>query len=151
MNIHPITEPLTPTHVNAEENNNDQVEFTIPFCTPVQEVAESSSRHIGNSNMHTFNQPQDFRISMDKRSPVARLTSKMDMGLLEWSIEGRRVYVCTTRKGFMFSDHQKRYYLLREKLYLDCVKHGPPRAWIADSDGAEKQWRLYGFSALSLK
>ncbi|GJU84468.1 retrovirus-related pol polyprotein from transposon TNT 1-94 [Tanacetum coccineum] len=59
MNIHPTTEPSTPTHVNAEENNNDQAEFTNPFCTPVQEVAESSSRNIGNSNMHTFNQPQD--------------------------------------------------------------------------------------------
>ncbi|GKD38128.1 retrovirus-related pol polyprotein from transposon TNT 1-94 [Tanacetum coccineum] len=45
-NIHPTTEPSTPTHVNAEENNNDQAEFTNPFCTPVQEVAESSSRNI---------------------------------------------------------------------------------------------------------
>ncbi|GKF94244.1 hypothetical protein Tco_0283944, partial [Tanacetum coccineum] len=34
-------------------------EFTNPFCTPVHEVAESSLRNIGNSNMHTFNQPQD--------------------------------------------------------------------------------------------
>ncbi|GKE23523.1 retrovirus-related pol polyprotein from transposon TNT 1-94, partial [Tanacetum coccineum] len=59
-NIHPTTEPSTLTHVNAEENNNDQVEFTNPFCIPVREVAESSSRNIGNSNMHTFNQPQDF-------------------------------------------------------------------------------------------
>ncbi|GKF54016.1 hypothetical protein Tco_0160926, partial [Tanacetum coccineum] len=58
-NIHPITEPSNPTHVNAEENNNDQEEFTNLFCTPVQEVVESSSRNIGNSNMHTFNQPQD--------------------------------------------------------------------------------------------
>ncbi|GJZ61689.1 hypothetical protein Tco_0617826 [Tanacetum coccineum] len=45
-NIHPTTEPSTPTHVNAEENNNDQAEFTNPFCTPVQEVAESSSHNI---------------------------------------------------------------------------------------------------------
>ncbi|GJT11450.1 retrovirus-related pol polyprotein from transposon TNT 1-94 [Tanacetum coccineum] len=45
-NIHPTTEPSTPTHVNAEENNNDQAEFTNPFCTPVQEIAESSSRNI---------------------------------------------------------------------------------------------------------
>ncbi|GKA31640.1 retrovirus-related pol polyprotein from transposon TNT 1-94 [Tanacetum coccineum] len=49
MNIHPTTEPSTPTHVNAEENNNDQAEFTNPFCTPVQEIAESSSRNIGHS------------------------------------------------------------------------------------------------------
>ncbi|GJX36469.1 retrovirus-related pol polyprotein from transposon TNT 1-94 [Tanacetum coccineum] len=39
-------QPSTPTHVNAEENNNDQAEFTNPFCTPVQEVAESSLRNI---------------------------------------------------------------------------------------------------------
>ncbi|GJT44417.1 retrovirus-related pol polyprotein from transposon TNT 1-94 [Tanacetum coccineum] len=45
-NIHPTTEPSTPTYVNAEENNNDQAEFTNPFCTPVQEVAESSLRNI---------------------------------------------------------------------------------------------------------
>ncbi|GJS19851.1 retrovirus-related pol polyprotein from transposon TNT 1-94 [Tanacetum coccineum] len=45
-NIHPTTEPSTPTHVNAEENNTDQAEFTNPFCTPVQEVVESSSHNI---------------------------------------------------------------------------------------------------------
>ncbi|GKA79393.1 retrovirus-related pol polyprotein from transposon TNT 1-94 [Tanacetum coccineum] len=45
-NIHPTTIPSTLTHVNAEENNNDQAEFTNPFCTPVQEIAESSSRNI---------------------------------------------------------------------------------------------------------
>ncbi|GKC85112.1 retrovirus-related pol polyprotein from transposon TNT 1-94, partial [Tanacetum coccineum] len=44
-NIHPTTEPSSPTNVHAEENNNDQAEFTNPFCTPVQEAAESSSRN----------------------------------------------------------------------------------------------------------
>ncbi|GJS99795.1 retrovirus-related pol polyprotein from transposon TNT 1-94 [Tanacetum coccineum] len=48
-NIHPTTEPSTPTHVNAEENNNDQAEFTNPFCTPVQENAESFSRNNCNA------------------------------------------------------------------------------------------------------
>ncbi|GJS38912.1 retrovirus-related pol polyprotein from transposon TNT 1-94 [Tanacetum coccineum] len=46
MNIHPTIEPSTPTYVHAEENKNDQAEFTNPFCIPVQEVAESSSRNI---------------------------------------------------------------------------------------------------------
>ncbi|GJU08903.1 hypothetical protein Tco_1125333, partial [Tanacetum coccineum] len=41
--IHPTTEPSTPTHVNAEENNDNQAEFTNPFCTPVEEAVESSS------------------------------------------------------------------------------------------------------------
>ncbi|GKA32588.1 retrovirus-related pol polyprotein from transposon TNT 1-94 [Tanacetum coccineum] len=65
-NIHPTTEPSTPTHVNVEENNNDQVEFTNPFCTPVQENTESSSHNIGNSNVHTFNQPQDSEYQWTK-------------------------------------------------------------------------------------
>ncbi|GJV18139.1 retrovirus-related pol polyprotein from transposon TNT 1-94 [Tanacetum coccineum] len=37
----------TPTNVHAEENNDNQAEFTNPFCTPgIQENAESSSRNI---------------------------------------------------------------------------------------------------------
>ncbi|GJR13613.1 gag-pol polyprotein [Tanacetum coccineum] len=43
-NIHPTSEPSTPTNVHADENNNDQAEFTNPFCTPIQEAAEYSSR-----------------------------------------------------------------------------------------------------------
>ncbi|GJT72101.1 retrovirus-related pol polyprotein from transposon TNT 1-94 [Tanacetum coccineum] len=43
--IQPTSEPTTPTNVHAEENNN-QAEITNPFCTPVQENAESSSRNI---------------------------------------------------------------------------------------------------------
>ncbi|GJR00236.1 retrovirus-related pol polyprotein from transposon TNT 1-94 [Tanacetum coccineum] len=63
-NIQHTSEPSTPTNVHAEENNDNQAEdteheFTNPFCIPVQEVSESSSRNIGYSNLHTFNQPQD--------------------------------------------------------------------------------------------
>ncbi|GJY28052.1 hypothetical protein Tco_0403819 [Tanacetum coccineum] len=62
-NVKPITEPITPTTtVHAEENTDNQAadahfepyEFINPFCTPVQEVAESSSRNVDSSNMHTF-------------------------------------------------------------------------------------------------
>nr|GEV07073.1 hypothetical protein [Tanacetum cinerariifolium] len=47
-NIQSSIEPTNPTNANAEENNNNQVEheFTNPFCTLVQEVAESSSHNI---------------------------------------------------------------------------------------------------------
>nr|GEY31203.1 hypothetical protein [Tanacetum cinerariifolium] len=47
-NIHPTSEPSTPTNVHAEENNDNQAEdeFTNPFFTQVREVAESSSRNI---------------------------------------------------------------------------------------------------------
>ncbi|GKF39024.1 calcium-dependent protein kinase 7-like protein, partial [Tanacetum coccineum] len=36
----------TPTNVHAEENNDNQEEFTNHFCIPVQENVESSSRNI---------------------------------------------------------------------------------------------------------
>nr|GEU86395.1 Gag-Pol polyprotein [Tanacetum cinerariifolium] len=47
-NIQSSTEPSNLTNTNAEENNDNQAEheFTNPFCTPVQEVAESSSHNI---------------------------------------------------------------------------------------------------------
>ncbi|GJX07936.1 retrovirus-related pol polyprotein from transposon TNT 1-94 [Tanacetum coccineum] len=57
--------PITLTiNVHAEENNTDQAEyaqfepyeFIKPFSIPVQELAESSSRNVDNSNMHTFYQ-----------------------------------------------------------------------------------------------
>ncbi|GKD19875.1 hypothetical protein Tco_1209033 [Tanacetum coccineum] len=48
--IQPTSEPTTPTNVDAEENNNNQAEFTNPLCTPVQENAESSSRNIAFSD-----------------------------------------------------------------------------------------------------
>nr|GEU62940.1 Gag-Pol polyprotein [Tanacetum cinerariifolium] len=53
-NIQPTLAPSTPIYVHAEENNDYQAEeehlqddkFTNPFCTPVQEVVESSSHNI---------------------------------------------------------------------------------------------------------
>ncbi|GKD10379.1 hypothetical protein Tco_1190064 [Tanacetum coccineum] len=61
----PTTELITPpTTAHAEENNNDQAEdarfkpyeYINPFYTHIQEVAESFSRNINTSNMHTFYQ-----------------------------------------------------------------------------------------------
>ncbi|GJU76334.1 reverse transcriptase domain-containing protein [Tanacetum coccineum] len=72
-NIHPTSEPSTPTNVHAEENNDNQAEFTNPFCTPVQENAESSSRNIGNSNVHNFNQPQDSEYRWTKDHPLTQV------------------------------------------------------------------------------
>ncbi|GJX36844.1 retrovirus-related pol polyprotein from transposon TNT 1-94 [Tanacetum coccineum] len=66
-------EPSTPTNVHAEENNDNQAEFTNPFCTPVQENAESSSSNIGNSNVHTFNQPQDSEYRWTKDHPLIQV------------------------------------------------------------------------------
>ncbi|GKA89323.1 hypothetical protein Tco_0811135 [Tanacetum coccineum] len=57
-----------------DNNNNDQApnasfqeaEFVNPFCTRVQEIGESSSRNIDNTDVHSF-QPQshDFRWTRD--------------------------------------------------------------------------------------
>ncbi|GKF43224.1 retrovirus-related pol polyprotein from transposon TNT 1-94, partial [Tanacetum coccineum] len=47
--IQPTSEPTTLTNVHAEENNNNQAEFTNPFYTPVLENVESSSRNIDPS------------------------------------------------------------------------------------------------------
>ncbi|GJT44871.1 retrovirus-related pol polyprotein from transposon TNT 1-94, partial [Tanacetum coccineum] len=63
----------TPTNVHAKENNDDQAEFTNPFCTPVQEATESSSRNFGNLNMHTFNQPQDSEYRWTKDHPLTQV------------------------------------------------------------------------------
>ncbi|GJU58451.1 retrovirus-related pol polyprotein from transposon TNT 1-94 [Tanacetum coccineum] len=52
-NIQSLSEPSTPTNVNVEENTDNQAE-DAQFQ---QKIAESSSRNIDNSNMHSFNQP----------------------------------------------------------------------------------------------
>ncbi|GJX44060.1 retrovirus-related pol polyprotein from transposon TNT 1-94, partial [Tanacetum coccineum] len=72
-NIRPTSQPLTPINVHAKENNDNQAEFTNPFCTPVQENAESSSRNIGTSNMHTFNKPQDSEYRWTKDHPLTQV------------------------------------------------------------------------------
>ncbi|GKA62821.1 retrovirus-related pol polyprotein from transposon TNT 1-94 [Tanacetum coccineum] len=69
-----LEEYYNPTHGLAEENNNDQApnasfqeaEFINPFCTRVQEIGESSSRNIDNTDVHSF-QPQshDYRWTRD--------------------------------------------------------------------------------------
>nr|GEV78990.1 hypothetical protein [Tanacetum cinerariifolium] len=86
-NIQSSTELMNPTNANAEQNNDNQAEheFTNPFCTPVQKVAESSSHNIvqevaessshntGNSNVHTFNQPQVSEYRWTKDHPLEQV------------------------------------------------------------------------------
>ncbi|GJR82646.1 copia-type pol polyprotein [Tanacetum coccineum] len=84
-NIQSSTEPTTTTNVNAEENNDNQAEdaqfqqdeFINPFCTPVREIIESSSRNIDNSNMHTFNQPQDSEYRWTKDHPLSQVRGNL--------------------------------------------------------------------------
>nr|GEY43160.1 retrovirus-related Pol polyprotein from transposon TNT 1-94 [Tanacetum cinerariifolium] len=86
-NIQPTSAPSIPTNVHAEENNNDQAEegeqlqddkFTNPFCTPVQEVDESSLHNIGNSNVPTFNQPQVSEYRWTKDHPLEQVWELVD-------------------------------------------------------------------------
>ncbi|GJW94319.1 retrovirus-related pol polyprotein from transposon TNT 1-94 [Tanacetum coccineum] len=106
INIHPTTEPSTPINVPAEENNNNQAEhtqvqqdeFTNPFCTSVQEVAESSSRNIAKGYAHE--KGIDFKESF---APVAHL-------------EVGEVYVAQPY-GFVDPDHLDKVYRVRKALY----------------------------------
>nr|GEX52928.1 Gag-Pol polyprotein [Tanacetum cinerariifolium] len=58
--------PSTPTYVHAEDNNDNQAEkehlqddeFTNPFCTPIQEVAESSSHNIVQTRRQLATNPE---------------------------------------------------------------------------------------------
>nr|GEW26641.1 retrotransposon protein, putative, Ty1-copia subclass [Tanacetum cinerariifolium] len=80
-NIQPTSPVSTPTYVHAEENNDDQAEedhlpddeFTNHFCAPPQEVAESSSHNIGNSNVPTFNQLQVSEYQWTKDHPLEQV------------------------------------------------------------------------------
>nr|GEX20739.1 retrovirus-related Pol polyprotein from transposon TNT 1-94 [Tanacetum cinerariifolium] len=82
MNIPSTSARSTYTNVHAEENTDNQAkegehlqddEFTNPFCAPKQEEAESSSHNIGNSNVHTFNQPQVFEHRWTKDHPLEQV------------------------------------------------------------------------------
>nr|GEV62334.1 ribonuclease H-like domain-containing protein [Tanacetum cinerariifolium] len=59
--------PLYDEFINAEH------EFTNPFSTPIQEVAESSSHNIGTSNVHAFNQPQVSEYRWTKDYPLEQV------------------------------------------------------------------------------
>nr|GEW08815.1 hypothetical protein [Tanacetum cinerariifolium] len=80
-NIQTTSAPSTPTFVHAEENNDNQAEkeclpddeFTNPFCAPTQEVSESSSHNIGNSNVPTLNQTQVSEYRWTKDHPLEQV------------------------------------------------------------------------------
>nr|GFA05771.1 copia protein [Tanacetum cinerariifolium] len=140
------SEPSTPTYVHAEENNNDQAkegehvpddEFTNPFCTPVQEVVESSSHNIAKGYA------QEEGIGFEESfAPVARLEAVRifiayvaHMSFLIYQMDVKttflngplkeKVYVAQP-DGFVDPDHPEKVYRLRKALY--GLKQAP-RAW----------------------
>ncbi|GJR22805.1 hypothetical protein Tco_0971332 [Tanacetum coccineum] len=98
-NIQPTSEPSTPTNTHAEENTDDQAEFTNPFCTPVQEIAESSSRNIGNSNVHTFNQPRDSEYRWTKDTNNSSSWKSIQAS-------ANKTTTCNRSEMCMFAPHQ---------------------------------------------
>ncbi|GKB77163.1 retrovirus-related pol polyprotein from transposon TNT 1-94 [Tanacetum coccineum] len=101
MNVQLTTELITPTTtIHAEEINTNQsanAQFVLgfrinsvwfwnrahpyivpyeifnPFCTPVQEVIDSSSCNIDNSNMHTFYQHYQSDYRWTKNHPLEQV------------------------------------------------------------------------------
>ncbi|GKA28899.1 retrovirus-related pol polyprotein from transposon TNT 1-94 [Tanacetum coccineum] len=82
LNVQSIIEPIIlPTYVNAEENNNNQAknaqfeayEFINPFAPPGTKAAESPSRNVDTSNMHTFYQRHCFEYHWTKDNPLEQV------------------------------------------------------------------------------
>nr|GEV22959.1 hypothetical protein [Tanacetum cinerariifolium] len=65
--------PLYDKFFNAEGEHLPDDEFTNPFCTPPQEIAEYSSHIIGNSHIPTFNQPQVSEYRWTKDHPLEQV------------------------------------------------------------------------------
>nr|GEU69898.1 hypothetical protein [Tanacetum cinerariifolium] len=110
--------PSTPTYVHAEENNDNQAEeehlqddeFTNPFCTPVQEVAESSSHNI----VARLEAAQIFvAYAAHKSFPIYQIDVKM--AFLNGPLK-EEVYVAQP-DGFVDLDHPEKVYQLRKALY----------------------------------
>ncbi|GJU65819.1 hypothetical protein Tco_1247654 [Tanacetum coccineum] len=81
-----IEEYYTPTHSQAEENNNDQApnasfqedEFINPFCTRIQETSGPSSWNIDNTDVHSF-QPQSHDYRWTRDHPFRKVLWKSTM------------------------------------------------------------------------
>ncbi|GKD40629.1 retrovirus-related pol polyprotein from transposon TNT 1-94, partial [Tanacetum coccineum] len=121
-NIHPTTEPSTPTHVNAEENNNDQAKFTNPFCTPEEGIdfEESFAPVAHLEAVRIF-----IAYAAHKSFPIYQIDVKMAFHNSPLKEEG---YVAQP-DGFVDPDHPEKVYRLRKALY--GLKQAP-RAWTSN-------------------
>ncbi|GJR75389.1 retrovirus-related pol polyprotein from transposon TNT 1-94 [Tanacetum coccineum] len=126
-NIQSLIEPTTPTNVNVEENNDNQVEdtqfqqdeFINPFCTPEEGIdfEESSAPVARLEAVWIF-----VAYAAHKSFPICQMDVKMEFlnGLLK-----EEVYVAQPNR-FVDLDHPEKVYHLRKDLY--GLKQAP-RAW----------------------
>ncbi|GJV72650.1 retrovirus-related pol polyprotein from transposon TNT 1-94 [Tanacetum coccineum] len=137
--IQPTSEPTTPTNVHAEENNDNQAEFTNPFCTLVQENVEPSSRNIGALAIPAMIKAMQEELHQFDRLQVWELVDKpfgKNVIKLKWLWKNKKdedqtmdvkteflngplkeeVYVAQP-DGFIDPDHPKKVYRLRKALY----------------------------------
>nr|GEU73731.1 hypothetical protein [Tanacetum cinerariifolium] len=153
-NIHSPSARSTHTNMHAEENNNDQAEegehvpddeFTNPFCTPVQEVAETSSHNIVQTRRQlaidpemcmyaltvSIAKPKNIKEAMADSTWIEAITqvfSNLSDGLKTAFLNGplkEEVYVAQ-QDGFVDPDHPEKVYRLRKALY--GLKQAP-KAW----------------------
>ncbi|GKC64715.1 hypothetical protein Tco_1097313, partial [Tanacetum coccineum] len=83
-----LEEYYTLTYGQAKENNNDQApnasfqeaEFINPFCTRVQQIGESSSRTIDNTDGHSF-QPQNHDYRWTRDHPLEQVRGNPTMSV----------------------------------------------------------------------
>nr|GEU82954.1 integrase, catalytic region, zinc finger, CCHC-type, peptidase aspartic, catalytic [Tanacetum cinerariifolium] len=102
-NIHPTSEPSTPTNVHSKENNDNQAEaeFTNPFCTPVREVAESSSHNIGPYTLSTIIVPAvpatKNSLAVPKHTTVETLLNMCPENKAHFESEKEAIHLILTR------------------------------------------------------
>nr|GFA74719.1 hypothetical protein [Tanacetum cinerariifolium] len=146
MNIQSSTEPTNQTNANAEENtdNQEEDEFTNPFCTP-EAMVDSAWINAMQEELHQFDRLQVCKRLCSGRgsfAPVACLEAvrifvayaahksfliyQMDVktAFLNGPLK-EEIYVAQP-DGFVDSDHLEKIYRLRKSLY--GLKQAP-RAW----------------------
>ncbi|GJW31118.1 retrovirus-related pol polyprotein from transposon TNT 1-94 [Tanacetum coccineum] len=137
--IQPTSEPTTPTNVHAEENNDNQAEFTNPLCTPDEDqtVIRNNARLVAKG--YALEEGIDFEESfaLVARLEVVRIfvayaahnsfpIYQMDVktAFLNGPLK-EEVYVAQP-DGFVDPDHPEKVYRLSKALY--GLKQAP-RAW----------------------
>ncbi|GJZ22877.1 retrovirus-related pol polyprotein from transposon TNT 1-94, partial [Tanacetum coccineum] len=143
MNIQSSTEPTTPTNVNAEENNKNQVadtqfqqdEFINPFCTPAmqEELHQFDRLQVWELVDKPFGKNEEGIDFEESFAPVARLetvrifvTYAAHKSFLIYLMDVKTAFLNGPLKeevyvaqpdGFVDPDHPDKVYRLKRALY----------------------------------